>query len=505
LVTPSAASPLLSRLADLNSPDPARTNTPFERARADAATFIDQYVWLVPKEGGKPERFRLWDFQRDVLTDMREHTNLVILKARQLGLSWLALAEMLWLCNCHEYQTGLIVNRGLAHSKDLLKRIQFMHAHLPDGLRTELTDKAFASDDPHITFANGSIIHSLPGGDDVGSGLTAQRILADEVAKWTKFSPREAFTALLATLAGGGTFTAISTAKGTSNYFAELWAGAQPGAETPNGYWPIFIPSTAHPDRDDEWLESEARKYPDRRRFLQEHPEQPRDAFQLPDEAVFSEFDRVEHHAPFVREPQWPMWRGIDFGYHHAVCYWIEIQADRIAHVAGELHVQEGTTEELAVQIAQDDTLFGLEPNEAPAGVDPAGKARTSQAGEETEILTLRKHGIADIRYIAKSDPENRTDLIKRLLREGRLLIDCTACPRLAEALEQAIWKSKRAPNGEMVREDTYQKDGLHEHFLDALGYGLINVWPAAGPMVMTQGPTRVALRTSRYGTSDFD
>lgn len=471
-------------------------------ARIDPAVFIDLFIWLVPAGGGTPERFRLWDFQDQVLLDLQEQTNIVVLKARQLGLSWVALAYALWLAICNPGQTVLILNRNLSAAIDLLDRVRFMHKHLPDELKARVIQDSNASSMPVFGFANGSRIISLPGTEDAGTGLTAQLIIADEVSKWSW--PRATFTSILATLAGGGTLIAISTAKGLGNYYAELWAGAQPGAEKPNGYFPIFIPSSAHPARDEEWLAAEALKYPDLRKFHQEHPETPSDAFQLADEAVFTEFDRSEHHAEYVREPQWPMWRGIDFGYHHAVCYWIEIQGDRIAHVAGELHVQKGTTDELAGQIVLGDAGYGLAPSEAPAGVDPAGKARTSQSGTMTDHDTLHRHGVSDLRTIEPSAPSDRVDLIKRLLREGRLLIDCTACPRLAEALEQAQWETRRAPTGEMIPGETYAKDGLHEHFLDALGYGLANVWPEGGGLVIAPGPTPKATPRRRYSQSEF-
>jgi len=490
-----------SRAADLLDP-PKRTRTEYDRAAEDPEFFIDQFIWLVPAAGGDPERFRLWDFQRTVLTDIREQSNVVVLKARQLGLSWVSLAYGLWLGNCNPGQTVLILSRNLGAAIELLDRVRFMHKHLPPELQTRIIQDTNDVKMPMVVFANGSRVISLPSTEDTGSGLTAQLIIADEVSKW-KWAV-ETFTAILAIIAGGGTIIAISTAKGTANYYARLWAGAQPGAETPNGYWPIFIPSSAHPRRDDAWLRRESKKYPDLRRFKQEHPEKALDAFQLADEAVFSEFDRSEHHAPWKREPQWPVWRGIDFGYHHAVCYWMEIQADRLAHIFGELHCTELTTEEFAAQIAHADALYGLESGACPAGVDPAGKARTSQSGTETDHITLRRHGIADLRMIEPSVPSDRVDLVKQLLRDSRLLIDCQRCPRLADAMEQAQWESKRAPTGERIRGESFQKDGFHEHFHDAAGYGLANVWPAAGPVTISAGPAPKTVRTRRYSTSDF-
>ena len=457
----------------------------------------------MPAEGGDPIPFRLWDFQREVLTDIREQTNLVVLKARQLGLSWLALAYGLWLTSCNTGQTMLILNRNLGAAIELLDRIRFMIRHLPPELRPHIVQDTNDVKMPMLVFGTGSRIISLPSGEDTGSGLTGQYIVADEVAKW-KWA-KETFTAILPIVSGGNTtLVAISTMKGLQTYFAQLWRNAQPGAESPNGYWPIFIPSSAHPHRDDGWLAQEAKKYPDLRRFKREHPETWQDAFQLTDEAVFSEFDRTEHHAPFQRQTQWPVWRGIDFGYHHAPCYWIEIQADRVAHVFSELDCRESTTVELAKQIAGRDRELDLESGRSPAGVDPAGKARTSQSGTETDHLTLRKAGIADLRMTEPSVPSDRVDLIKLLLRDGRLLVDCAACPRLAEALEQAQWESRRGPDGQTIRGETYAKDGTHEHYLDALGYALINIWPPHGPLSVTAGAAPKPYRTRRYGESEY-
>jgi hypothetical protein len=486
-----------------------------DRAMVDPKIFIDRFCWVVPAEGGAPVPFTLWDFQDEVVDDFRdpEHPFVVVLKARQLGLSWLALAYGLWLTNCNPGMTFLILNRKLGAAIELLERIRFIHhGHrfeqfhkgLPDGLRTRIVQDTNDPTQPMIQFENGSRIISLPSTEDSGSGLTAQFILADEVAKWPWAA--ETFTAILATIAGGGKLVAISTAKGTSNYFAQLWTRAQPGAETPNDYWPIFIPSSAHPARDDEWLQAESRKYPSLRKFQQEHPEKWQDAFQLADDAVFNEFDRQDHHKAFTRETQWPVWRGIDFGYHFAPVYWIEVQANRVAHVFSELDVREQTTDQLATELVDRDRHLRLETTAVPAGVDPAGKARTSQGGTQTDHLTLNQHGVMDLRMIEPSNPTDRVDQIKKLLREDRLFIDCTACPRLAEALEQAQWVTTRDPTtGGKIRGETYAKDGRFEHYLDALGYALANIWPSVGAPAGAPAQTGPAApRRNRYGSSEF-
>ena len=55
--------------------------------------FIDLYVWIENKDNlGEPViRFSMWDSQRTALNEMIENRLNIILKARQLGFTWLVL------------------------------------------------------------------------------------------------------------------------------------------------------------------------------------------------------------------------------------------------------------------------------------------------------------------------------------------------------------------------------------------------------------------------------
>ena len=71
---------------------------------ADIRAAIESYpeewiraaVRIENPDTGAPQRFDLWPAQQDVLEAMRRDRLLVILKARQLGLTWLALVYALW-------------------------------------------------------------------------------------------------------------------------------------------------------------------------------------------------------------------------------------------------------------------------------------------------------------------------------------------------------------------------------------------------------------------------
>jgi hypothetical protein len=154
---------------------------------------------LLPAEGGKPQPFRLWDFQREVLDDIEEQQRLIFLKARQLGLSWLVLAYALWFASCNHGRNVLIINRGLREAKDLLRRVKFMYQRLP----AELRPRTGTYSTEEIEFVDlDSRITSVPSTEDAGTGYTAQLVIVDE---WGKIPRAEAiFNSLLPTLSALG-------------------------------------------------------------------------------------------------------------------------------------------------------------------------------------------------------------------------------------------------------------------------------------------------------------
>ena len=61
------------------------------------AYFLERYCQVYDATARVWLPFGLWPAQRDVLIDLEQHRLTVILKARQLGLSWLVVGWALWL------------------------------------------------------------------------------------------------------------------------------------------------------------------------------------------------------------------------------------------------------------------------------------------------------------------------------------------------------------------------------------------------------------------------
>jgi Terminase RNaseH-like domain len=481
----------------------ALTEQEVKRSIILPARFIGRHCRIQDGDGGPAIPFKLWPFQLDVIDDIQDQARMIVLKARQLGLSWLTLAYILWLCSCNDGQTALILNRGLRESVELLERIKFMHKRLPP----ELQQRIVKESGEQLHFANGSRIYSLTAGEYTGSGLTAQFVMLDE---WSKIRGiRKILVSLLPTLAAGGTLVGIATAVGFHNAFAEEWRKAISGSSS---YYPIFIPWDAHPARDDAWYEQKRLEMPTERDLHQEYPAEWLDAFQLPGESVFrDEFDRAEHVIQEMPDPdaKWPDVRGIDFGYHHGIVLWAEVQANRNVFVYAELHAERTTTRTMMQEAVAMDAELGVDTTATAAGCDPAGKAQTSVA-TESDHFTVQSFGIRVMS--AEVAPKDRVQQIKQLLKEGRLQIH-ESCGFLIEALEQAQWAKTGAPqhsqSTDPILKETYEKDGFYEHPLDTLGYLLINVFPVYGAPAGASGKDarggkRTGKRRAGYSESEY-
>ena len=73
----------------------------YARCAADPFYYVEQYVHIeCPEAQTLLQPFRLWPAQRPALEAMAEKRRVMVLKARQLGMTWLALAEASRLLLC---------------------------------------------------------------------------------------------------------------------------------------------------------------------------------------------------------------------------------------------------------------------------------------------------------------------------------------------------------------------------------------------------------------------
>ena len=217
--------------------------------------------------------FYPWEKQVGVLQDMVDKRLLVILKSRQVGVSWLACLFALRNCALYPGYPVLCLSRSQGDADELIHRISFMYHQHQDregGLSRLVKDNTGA-----LEWANSSSVVSLAATRNAGRGFTGALVILDEWAFMTW--PRQTLAAVKPTIDAGGKLFIISSADGPGTAYHQFWQHAQSGL---NGYSPIFLPWFAHPQRGDGWREQQiVEASGDTASVLREYPANDLEAF----------------------------------------------------------------------------------------------------------------------------------------------------------------------------------------------------------------------------------
>jgi len=203
-------------------------------------------------QGGSWTPFRLWPEQRRVAGLLEGNRLVVVLKARQLGLTWLVLAFALWLMLFHPIATVLLFSRRDDEAADLLAvRLHGMHDHLPAWLQAG----GFTADNEHKwALLSGSRALAFP--TTAGDSYTATLAVVDEADLCPDLD--RLMRAVKPTIDGGGRMVLLSRSDKSKPHspFKRMYQAARQGL---NGWVPIFLPWHARPDRDAAWYEAQRR------------------------------------------------------------------------------------------------------------------------------------------------------------------------------------------------------------------------------------------------------
>lgn len=224
-----------------------RKEQALQRLRAlDPAEFAGRTKITVPAGSDSAiVPFALWPAQIETLATMEHEDLVLILKARQLGISWLVCLFVLRLCLFKPAQQVLFLSKDQLAANKLIQRTRFLyHQHADKDLFPALTKDATQE----LVWSNDSSVISLPATRGAGRSETASIVVLDEWAfmPW----PGETLAAVKPTIDAGGKLFIISSADGPGSAYHQLWQGAISGS---NGYTPVFIPWFARPDRAAGW------------------------------------------------------------------------------------------------------------------------------------------------------------------------------------------------------------------------------------------------------------
>lgn len=216
----------------------------------DPIYFLKNYAMIVhPDRGIIP--FDTYGFQDDVVEALRDHRFNVIVKSRQMGISTIVAGYVLWFAMFRPAKTVIIISTKEKTSINLLDKCKLMYEYLPQWIKIrEVTKK----NNTTFGFDNKSKIKALSSNPDSARSEAASFIVIDEAAIIDNAD--EVFEAAYPTIATGGNCIALSTPKGAQGWFFDIYMGA---VAEENRFNPIELPWHLHPERDQEWFESETK------------------------------------------------------------------------------------------------------------------------------------------------------------------------------------------------------------------------------------------------------
>tara|TARA_B100001778_G_scaffold238675_1_gene199212 strand:+ start:344 stop:1921 length:1578 start_codon:yes stop_codon:yes gene_type:complete len=219
----------------------------FSKCAKDPVHFMRKYCFIQHPHRGKI-KFNLYPFQEKTLTELRNHDYSVILKSRQLGISTLSAGYSLWMMLFHQDKNILVIATKQEVAKNLVTKVRVMHDSLPGWLKGNCVEDNKLS----LRFSNGSQIKAVSSSGDAGRSEALSLLIIDEAAFVDQID--EIWASAQQTLATGGGAIVLSTPNGTGNFFHKTWVGAEAGT---NGFNPIKLHWTLHPDREQEWRDKQ--------------------------------------------------------------------------------------------------------------------------------------------------------------------------------------------------------------------------------------------------------
>jgi len=223
--------------------------------------FINTYA-KIPHPGKGLIPFKTYDFQSELVENLDLHRFIVVLKARQLGISTITAAYVAWLCLFHRDKNVLIVATKLATAANMVKKVKTILKHLPEWLR--ISD--FAVDNKNsIELTNGSQVKASSTSGDAGRSEALSLLVIDEAAHIEGLE--DLWTGLYPTISTGGRCIAISTPNGVGDWFHETYVNAE---AADNEFYPVRLFWDKHPERDKEWFDTETKNM-SQRQIAQEY------------------------------------------------------------------------------------------------------------------------------------------------------------------------------------------------------------------------------------------
>jgi len=273
--------------------------------------FVQRYVYINDPLKGRT-KFEMWPVHNELLDIVLANKRIITLKARQVGVSWLAAAYAVWRASFFDGSNVLMLSKREDEARALLAKSFYVYQNLPIFLRRKVhkhNETEFSFQDNKTPGVASTAIKAFPSTEDAGRSESASDVICDEWA-FHPFADIN-YAAYKPTIDSGGRLWGISTANGVGNFFHttyvrakipdENWSREHPIGQ--NGFVPLFIPWFARPDRNEKWYEQQVKEYSDTPSLLpQEYPSSDLDAFISSGNSYFNK-ERIRLWMQYCKTP----------------------------------------------------------------------------------------------------------------------------------------------------------------------------------------------------------
>lgn len=224
----------------------------FIKCANDPVYFATTYMRIINVDHGLMP-FRMWDFQKEMLTSFHENRFSICKLPRQVGKTTTSVAYLLHYILFNENVNVAILANKAATAREIMSRLQLAFEYLPRFLQQGVKEWNKGS----IELANGSraLADSTSGSSVRGRSFNV--VFLDEFAFVPNNIAEQFFMSTYPTISSGQTTKVIivSTPNGL-NLFYRMWTEAM---EKRSDYIPIEIHWSMVPGRDEAWKEQTIR------------------------------------------------------------------------------------------------------------------------------------------------------------------------------------------------------------------------------------------------------
>jgi hypothetical protein len=241
--------------------------------------FLNEYVFIEDKERKQQLKLTLWPAQAKIINSMIDELLLVILKARQLGLTWLTAAYVLWRSIKHPLHLTVIISVNEDLSIEFLNRVYFILDRLPEYLYP--TIKTRTKQILEFVDADGlvSTIKSMPTTEMGAQSKTPNILIMDETCM-NRMASSIFNSSLPGIEAAKGQVIIISNSIKTGpgwGWTRDLYTASMRGL---NGFKRIFLAWDAHPGRPKDFRKRMIQSGMDEQDVSEHYPETEVEALQ---------------------------------------------------------------------------------------------------------------------------------------------------------------------------------------------------------------------------------